>query len=287
MDARSITFGGSTVTFEYAGTSAADMAHLLLADIAPDTVTAEADGASSWTIRLVSQGVGPVQLLAGAGAAALQPLGEVTPELVLGHLCYHLALRSRGGLLFHAAGLHQDGRGWLLPGTMGAGKTTLAAWLVAQGCTYLTDEYVFVANGSSQMQGFSRPLNLRAGGLAALLAATRLNLGPPAATAAANTLVSPSRLGTGQVGAQAVLAAIIFPRYVAGATFACTPLNKAETGLALMECLVNARNLAHHGFPEIARHARSVPACRLTYSSFVQLKPWLRTMLKEASCGRE
>ncbi|MFM7175624.1 MAG: hypothetical protein ACKO4U_21650, partial [Caldilinea sp.] len=168
MQTQTLTFGGSTVTLDSEGTHADRLVQQLLANIAPDRSAPDRD--SSWTLRLVSQQGGPVHLFSGACTATLQPLGETTAEQVLGHLCYRLAAGSQGGVLFHAAGLCHAGQGWLLPGKMGAGKTTLAAWLVASHYTYLSDELVFVANGSLQLQGFSRPLNLRAGGLAALQA---------------------------------------------------------------------------------------------------------------------
>ena len=43
------------------------------------------------------------------------------------------------------------------------------------------------------------------------------------------------------------------------------------TGLKLMECNLNARNLAGHGFATLSAFARSVPALVLTYGSFDQL----------------
>ena len=46
------------------------------------------------------------------------------------------------------------------------------------------------------------------------------------------------------------------------------PLTPAQAGLRLMQCLINARNLPEHGFPEIARLSRRVPAYRMTYASF-------------------
>ncbi len=282
MQTQTLTFGGSTVTLESEGTHADRLVQQLLANIAPDR--SAPDRGSSWTLRLVSQQGRPAHLFSGACTATLQPLGETTAEQVLGHLCYRLAAGSQGGVLFHAAGACHAGQGWLLPGKVGAGKTTLAAWLVASHYTYLSDELVFVANGSLQMQGFSRPLNLRAGGLAALQAATSLVVEDNTAAKDANTLVAPHYIGPGKVSDQAMLCAILFPHYAANCTFSCTPLSQAEAGLALMECLINARNLPNHGFTEVTRLARHLPAYRLTYSNFEQLHPWF--LAAEKPCGK-
>jgi len=282
MHTQTVTFGGSTVTLEFEGPHADRLVQRLLANTATDK--GAPDRSRSWTIRLVSQQDGPVQLFSGACTATLQSLGEATAEQVLGHLCHHLAAGSQGGLLFHAAGLCHAGHGWLLPGKMGAGKTTLAAWLVASHYTYLSDELIFVANGSLQMQGFARPLNVRAGGIAALQAAIPLVVGDSVATEDANMLVAPNCIGSGKVSDQAMLCAILFPHYAAHSTFSCTPLTQAQAGVALMESLINARNLPNHGFTEVARLVRSVPAYSLTYSSFGQLQPWF--IQAEVPCGK-
>lgn len=42
-----------------------------------------------------------------------------------------------------------------------------------------------------------------------------------------------------------------------------------------MQCLVNARNLPDHGFPEAARLCRAMPDYRITYGSFAAFEPRL------------
>jgi len=64
---------------------------------------------------------------------------------------------------------------------------------------------------------------------------------------------------------------IIFPRYCAGSELELTALSPAMAGLKLMECNLNARNLADHGFPALTALARNVPALSLTYGGYRQL----------------
>ena len=64
---------------------------------------------------------------------------------------------------------------------------------------------------------------------------------------------------------------IIFPRYQRHRSFECHLLSKARIGLALMEHLINARNLLGHGLAEAARIAGCIPAYRMNYFSFEQL----------------
>jgi hypothetical protein len=86
-------------------------------------------------------------------------------------------------------------------------------------------------------------------------------------------IVPPTCLGNGAVIEQAPIDRMIFPRYQAEGEPVIQRLSKAQAGLALMECLVNARNLPEHGFPEIVRLAQVAPAYRLIYSHFAQIEP--------------
>ncbi|GAB4436998.1 MAG: hypothetical protein Kow0031_18810 [Anaerolineae bacterium] len=204
-------------------------------------------------------------------------------DLLLGNSCHHLADRSHGGLLFHAGAVERQGRGLILPGTMGAGKTTLTAWLLTRGFNYLSDEMVFVGQGEERLQPLPRPLNLKRPSRAVLapwldfearagqiISTDFIDLLPPALLNPATRLSRPP------------LRLIIFPRYQSGAEFRLEALSKAQAGAALMQCLINARNLPGHGFDEIGRLARLAPAYRLTYAHFEQLGDSLESLLAGA-----
>lgn len=292
---RSVAFAGSTVALEWSGGPAAALVDFLLANVAAEPESeAEASeaGGPQWILRLVaperSGALAPVHVWEGPPGAGLQALGEQTPEGVLGRLCYQLAWWSDRGLVFHAAAVCCRGRGLLLPGTMEAGKTTLAAWLAARGCAYMSDELVCVPAGETGgetgeetvVHAFTRPLNLRTGGLAALRAALPGMLpdgleAPAGCPGGDNMLLPPERLGGVRPQSVAPLGAVVFPGYAPGAALSFVPLAPAAAGLALMQCLINGRNLPQHGFPAVARLARRVGAWRLTYGSFAQLEAWL------------
>ena len=195
----------------------------------------------------------------------------VVAEILLGETCHALADRSQGGVLFHAAALAWGGQGLLLPGTIAAGKTTLALWLARRGFQYLTDEMAFVPCGAGHFQPFTRPLNLKHPSREVLR--DSFDFERHAAhilSAPGYDLVSPRALDPHPPPAQARLSRIVFPRYRPG-DFSFEPLTPAQAGLALMECLTNARNLPDHGFPEVARLAQAVPTYRMTYGSFAQI----------------
>jgi len=124
---------------------------------------------------------------------------------------------------------------------------------------------------------FTRPLNLKPGAralLPALCADTHGLLESDTAT-----LVPPARLGHGGRAAPAPLGAFLFVRYDPAAPFEWSRLSIAQAGMALMQCLINARNLPEHGFREAARLARQTPAYRLVYGGFAQLEPHLPELL--------
>lgn len=197
-------------------------------------------------------------------------------EWLLNDSLYHLARASSGGLLLHAAGMAWQGQGLLLPGATGAGKSSLAAWLLTRGCDYQTDELVFVGLGSDTMQGFTRPLCLKHSARDILQKHFGLEEGAAGILSATHgILVSPIRLRPASVVSTPPLHLIIFPHYRPDDDFEWRPLSSAQAGLALMQCLINARNLPGYGFSEITRLARAVPAYVLGYSNFEQVDRWL------------
>jgi hypothetical protein len=276
---RLISFAGSTVAVEYSG---ARMAAIV--DFLYRYVPAESAVPPHVTYRMTPSGQ-PGRMALYRDDTLLYE-GDSEPalaDLLLGDSCHHLAQRSRGGLLFHAAGLAWRGQGLLLPGGIGAGKTTLAAWLVARGLDYLTDELVFVPHGADAMQTFTRPLNVKRtsrpalrshfdfeGHTAHIVSTPHTDLIPLTLLKRTNTLSEPP------------VSLIVFPQYLPTSNLVWRPLSKAQAGLALMECLVNARNLPDYGFPEIVRLAKRAPAYHVRYTDFDQIGGRIEALLQSS-----
>ena len=278
---RTIRYAGSTVAIQYAD-SVAEAIDFLFRH-APTGSDAEPEV----TYRIMGSDNGEDTTLFRGEAPLYQ--GNSMPALaeqLLGDVCHELAKRSHGGILFHAAGLSCQGRGILLPGGIGAGKTTLAAWLTAQGLDYLSDEMIFFARGSDRLTPFTRPLNLKRSSRPALQPVFDFE-------AHADQILSHSRsdlvpaelLNPDSQPGEPPLDLILFPRYEAGATCRLQRLTGAQTGLALMECLVNARNLPEHGFPEVVRLARSAPGYVLRYRCFEEIEDDMGELLRIRPSG--
>jgi hypothetical protein len=279
MQTRLITFAGNTLAIEYGHARLARIIAFLYQHI-----RAEEDSPPRLTYRLLCED--GTERLALYRDDTLLYSGEseaVLAELLLSDTCHHLAAYSRGGLLFHAAGLAWGDQGLLLPAGIGGGKSTLAAWLVTKGWDYLTDELVFVPEGTEAMQTFTRPLNLKNPARAVLQDRFDFKTNAPHILSGPHSfLVPPTLLKPANKLSQPPLSLILFPHYLPGGDFSLGPLSKAQAGLELMQCLVNARNLPGHGFPEVTRLARRVPAYKMSYAHFNQLGECVESVLQSA-----
>jgi hypothetical protein len=265
---RLVSFADSTVAVEYSGSRVA-----AIVDFLYRYVPADSDVPPHVTYRVTSDDQsGVLHLYRDDMLIHVGDSEAILAELLMGDANYHLADQSRGGLLFHAAGLVWQGKGVILPGKIGAGKTTLTVWLLAQGLDYLTDELVFVPHGADTIQTLTRPLNVKKSSWAALQTALPFDLAHTARILSTprSDLIPPDLLRPVQLS-EPPLSLMIFPRYLPDSEFSLRPLSKAQAGLALMKCLINARNLPDHGFSEIARLAQIAPAYKLSYANFDQI----------------
>ncbi len=185
---------------------------------------------------------------------------------------YHLLHTQHNGVALHAGAVSWQGQTILLPGRSGSGKSSVTAWLTSQGCSYLSDELVFLPNdGAGVVIPFPRPFCLKPGSAAvvkALLpAAQQVGL-----LADEHGAVIPHRLFNPTCTlASTPPGVLLFPVYQSGAVLHVEQLSQARASALLMSCDVNARNLPDHGFHQITQLARSIPAWQITYSSFAGL----------------
>ena len=267
---RIISFAGSSLALEYAGETPARIIDTLYCHLPTEPIHSPRltyrlmAGEATPTLRLYRQ-----ETLLYQGDAA-----GTAAELLLGDSCYHLATRSREGLLFHAAGLSWQGQGLILPGLSGAGKTTLTAWLLTKGFDYLTDELVFIPWQTQNIQPLTRPLNLKRPARAALK--DQIDFVRHAAHILSSDyadLVPVNLFKPLPAPTEPELRLIIFPYYQSDSPFDLRPLTSAQAGLGLMKNLINARNLPGHGFSEVARlTTQGVLAYQMTYANFAQIE---------------
>ncbi len=283
---RIVCFAGSCVAIEHDSVAGSPGARIV--DFLFDGLPSRAEASPHVTFGIGSDSGGRM-VLRRDGAILYQGESEGDlASLLLAEVTHHLADRGRDGVLLHAAAVARRGVAVILPGRTGSGKTTLAAWSTAKGLDYLTDELVLVpgrldGRQPNQVRPFYRPLTIKATGQRDR--ERLLGRSPPedgVLSAAHATLVSPTLLG-GVYAHHPTLAVTVFPRFQRGAQLCLEALSKAEADLALMSCVVNARNLPGHGFAQVARLARQVPAFSLVYGEAEEAAATVTVLLESRS----
>jgi hypothetical protein len=136
---------------------------------------------------------------------------------------------SHDSVLVHAAAAAFAGTALVLPGPMGAGKSTLVAALVRSGLAYLTDEVVAIDPGSGLIRPYPKYVSLAGDRAGAAPPAVREYLGDA-------SLVPPDALRPGAAAREpATPRFVVTPRYEPGATAALEPLRPAAALAALAQ----------------------------------------------------
>lgn len=110
-----------------------------------------------------------------------------------------------------------------------------------------------IAPGSQLANALRRPLNVKKGPLAVLQALGVDVRAPETFSSVAATRIPHQLLGDHNERSTPPIAAFIFPNHQPGTRFRVEPLSRGQTALALVGCLINARNLPKHGVAEVAR----------------------------------
>lgn len=215
-------------------------------------------------------------LLSGAGRdrVVLELIQDLTSRLIG---------PNQRQLLFHAGCLARKGRGVMLCGRTGAGKSTLAAWLADLGLGYLGEEVAAVDPVSGRMTGLPRCITLK--GESAREWRERLirrGRAPMELTAHGHLWIDPAQLGPGWMAAGAAARLVVFPRFAEKAPLRAEAMSSGAAAFELLQNLVNARNLADP-LGATARLAQGTRACRLTYSSGREAAQWIDDAIKAPS----
>jgi hypothetical protein len=202
-------------------------------------------------------------------------------EWILGRVGFHLADKSHGGVLFHAAALYRNQHGLILPGRTGVGKTTLTCWLLSHGFGYMSDEFAFLPSGDLDLETFPRALNIKRTAMGSVKPFLRNASRDLALEGTYSAVMAAECFTAASPQSRIRLGLVVFPCFQPGARYSFEPMDPGKAGLALMETILNLRNLTRHGLSEIALLVRSLPVYHLTYGSFnqLELKGFLESLL--------
>lgn len=198
-----------------------------------------------------------------------EPLLEAPLERLVDHLLWHVHSRAYGQcddlLLVHAGVVAGRGGVLVLPAASGSGKTTLTAGLVAAGLDYLSDEVAAFDPTTAEVVPVPAGLSVKRGSLAALADVLADDLPGGVADLLPDARpVPPSALRTDPLGGPGPLAAVVTPRYEAGAT---TRLRECSRATGLFDLATNGFNLeafGRSGFELLAAAVRPARCYRLT-----------------------
>jgi hypothetical protein len=203
-------------------------------------------------------------------------------EFVLGFASAYL-LRRRGVVCLHAAAVESDGEAILLAGPPAAGKSTLAAAVIARGCRLLTDDVAALTEGKSvRVNPGPATLRPRAAVLDTLraLSSGRAWWSPSAEPGCVeiDPIARAAYSGTTAIRVARVL--MLNPRANHGPV-SVDAMDPAEAAVALMRDAWGARfddpAMRAREFDQVTRMLAGTSASRLTYDT--QDAGWLRDAL--------
>jgi hypothetical protein len=183
----------------------------------------------------------------------------------------------RDGLMLHAALMSKRGRGLMIGGVSGAGKSSLAAWFIRQGWTYHGDEQMYADANDRHWEGYVRPLCFK-GDWASMFRAL-VTRSESVAKVGGQTLVAANVFGQEVTPELSVRPGImLFPTFRKGSDFSLKRLPAGQAAIRLVQSILNGGNLIHRGVAQAAGMARACPGYDVTYGHFDQLAPLLQLL---------
>lgn len=189
-----------------------------------------------------------------------------------------IATTAHHYLIVHAAVLEKEGRGIILPGMPGSGKSTLCAAMSLRGWRLLSDEMALVDPVSLEISPVPRPVSLKNESIGVIREfSTAAEIGPAAKDTAKGTVahLKPSLSSVQNARVTCRPGAIVFPKYRAGSGISLAEKAKARALMEIQENSFNTHVLGKVGFDSAQALINSCPVYALEYS---RLEEALSTM---------
>ncbi len=197
------------------------------------------------------------------------PLDQALPMFEWG-MNYAIANHAQTYLIIHAAALERNGRVMILPGSPGAGKSTLTAALAHRGWRLLSDELALIRPGDRHIVPLARPVSLKNQSIDIIRAfapAARFSREARDTVKGTVALMAPPQDSIDKVTVTAPPGWIVFPRWQADAA---PRLERFSRAAGLIDVAHNALNYSNHGaagFELLAAIFDSSGCYRFTYSA--------------------
>ena len=207
-----------------------------------------------------------------------------------------IAERCHHHLLLHAGVVERNGRAIVLPALPGSGKSTLTAALASRGWRFLADEFGAVRLSDSMLMPVVRPSGLKNQSIGVIRAfAPDAVIGPSYAKTRKGTVahLAPSAASVAARHVPAFPMAVVFPKYVPGASLSLEPMPRARAFAKLAANSFNYEVLGPLAFRAMGRLIERCKCYQLTYSSLEEALPALArihaevVMNEHSYCGAE
>lgn len=170
------------------------------------------------------------------------------------HLLKSIGERVKRALLVHAGAVSYRGKGIMLPGQSGSGKSSLALGLLQRGYNYLSDELAPIDVKSGRLLPFPKPLSIKDTSVfPGLVDPDRIWHGPAVSEAESVWYVQPEEVKRGNISKPVPVRYIFFPTYAAGRKPELYQLEKDEAARKLLECTANFHRFGATGLRVISR----------------------------------
>lgn len=171
--------------------------------------------------------------------------------------------------MLHSASLEKNGRGLLLPGPPGAGKSTLCAALALRGWRLLSDELAMMRPGSTDLIPVPRPIGLKNASIEIIRTfEPGATIGPITSGTRKGTVahLKPPVSALQKAHIPAKPRWIIFPAFKQDAPLALEPASKAQTFLWLAKDAFNFNVLGEKAFDALSALIDTCGCYELSYS---------------------
>ncbi len=157
MKTQIVSFAGQFLAIGYDHVDAENLINLLFCDL-----TNKNRVVPKTTIEIrITEGDKGMALYSGNRRCYSGDSLHALADSLINEAIYELIRENRQRHMLHAAALSFEGKGILIPGQSGAGKSTTAALLTCHGFNYLTDELVSISSEPFQIHPFTRPISLK------------------------------------------------------------------------------------------------------------------------------